>query len=80
MSPCVRICKVDESGTYCVACFRTLKEISTWQWMTEEEQALTIATTELRRTAYKLDKKNEQSKAKSKARRVEPCAGHDTQG
>lgn len=79
MSPCVRICKVSDTGGYCVGCFRTLDEITTWQWMTEEEQAFTIAKTELRRTAYNLDKSHE-IKAKSKTGRVKPCNGHDSQG
>lgn len=79
-SPCVRMCKVDNSNTYCVSCFRTLTEISTWQWMTEEEKAFTVALTELRKTVHLLDKENEQIKVDSKDRRVKPCSGHDTQG
>lgn len=80
MSPCVRICIADDRGKYCTGCFRTLIEISTWQWMTDEEKAFTIALTEMRRTAYNLDRENEQIKAESKTRRVKPCSGHDTQG
>jgi uncharacterized protein len=79
MSPCVRICKVDDSDTYCLGCFRTLSEVSSWQWMTEEEQAFTIGLTELRRTAHNLDKEHGKQATK-KAGRVKPCTGHDTQG
>jgi predicted Fe-S protein YdhL (DUF1289 family) len=74
LSPCVRICKVDDSGTYCIACFRTLQEIGTWQWMTEEEQARTIALTELRKVAHQIEKQDPAVRG-----RLEPCRGHDTQ-
>jgi predicted Fe-S protein YdhL (DUF1289 family) len=79
MSPCVRVCKVDSSNTYCVACFRTLSEISSWQWMTEDEKALATALAETRKLAHKLDNAHE-IKAASKTGRVEPCNGHDSQG
>jgi predicted Fe-S protein YdhL (DUF1289 family) len=74
LSPCVRICKVDDSGTYCVSCFRTLQEIGTWQWMTEEEQARTIALTEIRKLAHEVD-----NETKGVSRKLEPCRGHDAQ-
>jgi predicted Fe-S protein YdhL (DUF1289 family) len=80
LSPCVSICKVDNSNTYCTACFRTLQEITTWQWMAEEEQARTVALCEIRKLAHRLDTRNEQGKATPKNRRTKPCSGHDTQG
>jgi uncharacterized protein len=79
MSPCVRICTVDNTSTYCTTCFRTLTEIQTWQWMTEEEQAYTTAMCELRKLANKLDEYTD-NEAKRKDTRVKPCSGHDTQG
>lgn len=29
-SPCVGICRMDESGEYCIGCNRTLDEIAAW--------------------------------------------------
>ena len=56
MSPCVNICKADRTNLYCIACCRTLMEIQKWQWMTEEEQAQTVALCEIRKLAQKLDR------------------------
>ena len=44
MSPCVKICVLEESETgdknddYCIGCFRTVKEIQFWNTYPEEEQ------------------------------------------
>lgn len=78
ISPCIRICKADNTGTYCTGCYRTLIEIQTWQWMTAEEKARTIALCETRRIAKAVD--DAVNGSESKARRLEPCRGHDTQG
>jgi predicted Fe-S protein YdhL (DUF1289 family) len=80
MSPCVNICKADRTNLYCIACCRTLMEIQKWQWMTEEEQARTVALCEIRKLAQKLDRHDEQVKAAPKNRRTKPCSGHDSQG
>lgn len=38
-SPCVNVCKVDDSGV-CVGCFRTLSEIASWRdWSDAERHA-----------------------------------------
>lgn len=29
-SPCVKICKLDAMGRYCIGCGRTLEQIASW--------------------------------------------------
>lgn len=79
-SPCIKLCTLDDTGTYCTGCFRTKLEIGTWTWMTDEEQAMTVALAETRKLANKLEQAHETSRSKIKARRTEPCNGHDSQG
>lgn len=38
-SPCIKKCHLHDDG-YCVGCFRTLEEITTWRDLTDEEQAV----------------------------------------
>ena len=79
-SPCIKLCTLDPTGTYCTGCYRTKTEVGTWSWMTDEEQAMTVALAETRKLAAKLDAQHDKQKPKSSARRVKPCSGHDLQG
>ena len=29
-SPCVKVCRLDAMGKYCIGCGRTLKQIASW--------------------------------------------------
>ena len=37
-SPCVNICALDVTRTYCVGCFRTRNEIARWRDASDEEK------------------------------------------
>lgn len=37
-SPCKNICHLDLQRSYCVACLRTVEEISNWATLTLEEK------------------------------------------
>lgn len=37
-SPCISVCAIDESGTYCIGCKRTKQEIGGWMSFSEEER------------------------------------------
>jgi len=37
-SPCISVCRIDETSRVCVGCGRTLEEISDWQSMSESEK------------------------------------------
>jgi predicted Fe-S protein YdhL (DUF1289 family) len=38
ISPCIKVCTFDESGEYCIGCFRTATEMRDWYIMTDDEK------------------------------------------
>ncbi len=38
-SPCIKLCKLDNEGKYCVGCLRFLTEIAQWRDMTPAQRA-----------------------------------------
>lgn len=60
MSPCTKVCKLDPAHQVCVGCFRTVQEIGSWIYMDEEEQARTVAQSEIRRTAWRIEKRKKE--------------------
>jgi predicted Fe-S protein YdhL (DUF1289 family) len=42
-SPCVRICALDPSGTWCVGCGRTLREIGRWSSLSPDDKRAVLA-------------------------------------
>jgi hypothetical protein len=48
-SPCVGVCRLDDTDRYCVGCLRTLDEIARWAGMTREERLRVIAELPARR-------------------------------
>jgi predicted Fe-S protein YdhL (DUF1289 family) len=48
-SPCNKKCKLDDTKSYCVSCFRTLDEIREWVILTKEErEAILVSLLERR--------------------------------
>ena len=43
MSPCNKVCVMDEHNRYCLGCKRTLGEIARWGEMTDAERMLVLA-------------------------------------
>ena len=43
MSPCIKVCRVDRDSGLCVACLRTLSEISDWWGMRDDEKRAVLA-------------------------------------
>ena len=37
-SPCISICVLDNSGKYCIGCYRTADEIEKWSNLSEQER------------------------------------------
>ena len=37
-SPCVKVCALDATRTYCVGCFRTRNEIARWRDASDDEK------------------------------------------
>ena len=48
-SPCIRLCTYDDARGYCLGCFRTLQEITTWSSMTDPQRIATLEACERRR-------------------------------
>jgi predicted Fe-S protein YdhL (DUF1289 family) len=42
-SPCVRVCTLDESRTWCTGCGRTLAEIGRWSRLSAAEKRAVLA-------------------------------------
>jgi len=38
ITPCVRICKLNEEGTFCIGCGRTLNDLKRWARLSNEER------------------------------------------
>ena len=39
-SPCISICKMDESQTWCTGCFRSIEEITRWSSASNEAKRI----------------------------------------
>lgn len=37
-SPCIAVCKLDKTGTFCTGCFRLSTEIGAWSNLSKEEK------------------------------------------
>jgi uncharacterized protein len=37
-SPCLKVCALDPTGTFCVGCFRTRNEIARWRDASDDEK------------------------------------------
>lgn len=42
-SPCMQVCTLDASGTYCLGCLRTAAEIAAWASLADAQRAQVIA-------------------------------------
>jgi len=47
-TPCVQVCVMQEG--YCIGCNRTIKEIETWQDLTDQERSSIMKELETRET------------------------------
>jgi len=49
-SPCINVCRIDESTALCVGCLRTLGEIAQWSVLSDDERREIWARLALRAT------------------------------
>jgi len=47
-TPCINICRMDESNRYCIGCFRSLQEIKQWATLSETERLAIMAQLDAR--------------------------------
>lgn len=48
-TPCVRICKLDETSGVCAGCFRTLEEIEEWSRYTDDQKRQLMVAINIRK-------------------------------
>jgi predicted Fe-S protein YdhL (DUF1289 family) len=48
-SPCISVCTLDASSSYCTGCLRTLHEIATWSTMSAADKRAVLAALPARR-------------------------------
>lgn len=51
-SPCINVCRIDESTGLCLGCFRTLHEIAGWSAQSDDAKLEVLARVEKRRADY----------------------------
>jgi len=61
-SPCIDICKLDETGEFCTGCFRTRSEIANWLRFSEKERFSIMTALEKRKPNSMLFYTGEKSK------------------
>lgn len=49
-SPCIDVCRIDQSSGRCEGCYRTLDEICMWTRYSDQERELIMAQLDARRT------------------------------
>ncbi len=42
-SPCVGICQIDETSSFCIGCLRTIDEIRDWMILDDDEKRAVLA-------------------------------------
>lgn len=42
LSPCIKICALDQTGVFCVGCGRSLDEIAIWSSANEQERRVIL--------------------------------------
>lgn len=49
MSPCTKVCQIDQRTKLCLGCYRTLDEIAAWGSMTPEDRERIMTDLDRRR-------------------------------
>lgn len=50
-SPCIGVCRLDQSAVYCLGCLRSLSEIASWPRMPEVEKLRILVVLDERKNA-----------------------------
>jgi uncharacterized protein len=58
-SPCINICRMDETSGLCVGCYRTIDEITVWSRTDDARRAAILSAVAERRQTSGLDKNQE---------------------
>ena len=48
-SPCISICAIDDTTGYCKGCFRTVREVADWLYLTDDQKRAVLTQLEERK-------------------------------
>lgn len=68
-SPCIKVCKINSETQYCLGCFRTLREISLWKNLTDDEKQYIIEVCKQRENIIMPAKVGLNGRGKGRAKR-----------
>ena len=51
-TPCIRICTLDDTGQWCLGCYRTLDEIAMWASLSPPQRAAVLEELPARRARF----------------------------
>ena len=51
-TPCIKICTLDETGQWCLGCYRTLDEIAMWGSLTPAQRSAVLGELAERRARF----------------------------
>ena len=68
-SPCTDICRLDQTGTFCVGCWRTVSELTAWGQLPEAGKQDVLAKLEKRKTTSGFQPATETTGAPGKDKR-----------
>jgi predicted Fe-S protein YdhL (DUF1289 family) len=52
-SPCISICAMDEVTGFCKGCYRTIEEVASWLYYTDEQKTQVLENLRQRKPASK---------------------------
>jgi len=58
VTPCKKVCRLDDNMWYCKTCFRTVNEISNWIFYTDEQKCAIMHELEQRKEEYEAYKRH----------------------
>ncbi len=47
-SPCISICAIDEASGFCKGCYRTVEEVASWLYFTDDQKLQVLETLKAR--------------------------------
>jgi predicted Fe-S protein YdhL (DUF1289 family) len=56
LTPCIKVCVMDDESGLCLGCFRTLPEVAAWSQLGEAERAAVMAELPSRRGRIRPEK------------------------
>lgn len=59
LSPCKKVCKLDETKWYCITCFRSVNEIANWSFYSDDQRNDIMQQLDKRKAENEANKRNQ---------------------